>query len=99
MARRAGQTLSNRFLQPSDRRSDRPSDRPQTCCRPLAHGYELFAEGQWQGIRVVLERQGWSFTQVELIHDQLRQGWSLDVAKRHVADLTGFCPLRSRRDG
>jgi len=91
MARRERTQLSNRFLQ--------PEDWPEGRCRPHARGSELFAEGQWQAIRVLLERQGWSFTQVELVHDQLRQGWSLDMAKRHVADLTGFCPLRWRRDG
>lgn len=57
---------------------------------------ELFAEGQWQTIRVGLEQQGWSATQIERVHDHLRQGWPLAMAKQNVAALTRHCPLRSR---
>ena len=57
---------------------------------------EVFAEGQWQSIRVSLERQGWSSSQIERVHDQLRQGWPLLVAKQNVASLTRHCPVRSR---
>jgi hypothetical protein len=56
----------------------------------------MFAEGQWQSIRVALERQGWSASQIERLHDQLRQGWPLAMAKQNVAALTRRCPLRSR---
>lgn len=92
MARRAARPPSNRFLP--------PPEPPGGGSRPAAaQGLELFAEGHWQAIRALLERQGWTFTQIDLVHDQLRQGWPLAVAKRQVADLTGFCPLRSRRDG
>lgn len=91
MARRAAPPPSNRFLS--------PQALPQSRCRRDPLGMELFAEGQWQAIRALLERQGWSFLQIDLIHDQLRQGWPLALAKRHVAALTGFCPLRSRCDG
>jgi hypothetical protein len=54
----------------------------------------VFAEGQWQSIRVALERQGWSASQIERVHDQLRQGWPLAVAKENVAALTRQCPVR-----
>lgn len=57
---------------------------------------EMFAEGGWSSIRIRLEARGWSPTQVELIHDQLRQGWPLAMAARQVALSTGLCPLRSR---
>jgi hypothetical protein len=57
---------------------------------------ELFSDGQWQVIRVVLEAQGWNHYQIELIHDQLRQGWSLAMAKQNVAMMTGQCPLRAQ---
>ncbi|MEB3257646.1 MAG: hypothetical protein VKN83_04920 [Cyanobacteriota bacterium] len=57
---------------------------------------EVFAEGQWQSIRVSLERQGWSSSQIERVHDQLRQGWPLLVAKQNVASFTRHCPVRSR---
>ncbi len=80
--------LSTRFLPPAD---DQPS-RPR---QPWGPG-ELFAEGQWQAIRVGLERQGWTVTQIERLHDHLRQGWPLSMAKRNVATLTRQCPLRSR---
>jgi hypothetical protein len=56
----------------------------------------MFPEGQWQAIRVSLEREGWSATQIERLHDQLRQGWPLLVAKHNVAALTRQCPVRSR---
>ncbi len=58
---------------------------------------EVFAEGQWQSIRVGLERQGWSASQIERVHDQLRQGWPLLVAKQNVAAFTRQCPLRSHQ--
>lgn len=78
---------SNRFL-------------PQPDSGPLRSGnpwgpQEIFAEGQWQSIRVGLERQGWSASQIERVHDQLRQGWPLAVAKQNVAALTRKCPVRS----
>jgi hypothetical protein len=56
----------------------------------------MFPEGQWQSIRVGLEREGWYASQIERVHDQLRQGWPLLVAKQNVASLTRHCPVRSR---
>jgi hypothetical protein len=84
---------SNRFLT------------PQECYRTRGRvgqtigQRDLFAEGPWLGIRAVLERQGWKGRQIELLYDQLRQGWPLSTAKRNVAMLTGHCPIGSRRDG
>jgi hypothetical protein len=43
-----------------------------------------------------LERQGWSASQIERVHDHLRQGWPLAMAKQNVATLSRQCPLRSR---
>lgn len=81
---------SNRFLRPED-----------AARRPLGRrawgGSELFAEGAWQEIRVTLERQGWTSFQIERIHDQLRHGWPLSMARQNVAAMTGHCPLRSGR--
>ena len=77
---------SRRFLAP-DERSRRP--------RGVS---ELFAEGQWQAIRVQLERQGWCQSQIDLVHDQLRRGWPLATAKLHAAQLSGHCPIRSQAD-
>ena len=37
--------------------------------------------------------------QVEQIHEQLRQGWPLTMAVRHVALMLGRCPIRSRPMG
>ena len=59
---------------------------------------EIFAEGQWQAIRVQLERQGWYPSQIELVHDQLRQGWPLATAKLHAARLSGHCPIAAQGD-
>lgn len=83
---------SNRFLPPPE--GDPPSRSRQTR-GPWGPG-ELFAEGQWQAIRVSLEREGWSTSQIERVHDHLRQGWPLSMAKQNVAALTRHCPLRSR---
>ena len=49
-------------------------------------------------IRAQLESDGWNPSQIELLHDQLRQGWPLAVAKRNVTHLSGHCPLRARSD-
>ena len=59
-------------------------------------GKDMFAEGQWQMIKAMLERQGWSQSQLELMRQQLRQGWPLSIAKQNVAALIGYCPIRSR---
>lgn len=81
---------SNRFLGPEElapRGSRRPV--PGRAWGPA----ELFAEGQWQVIRAQLEREGWSLSQIEMLHQQLRQGWPLAHAKQNVARLSGHCPL------
>ncbi len=84
--------MSNRFLKPHElSRRARPGRRWGP--------YEQFADGQWQDIRVTLERQGWNCTQIQLMHDQLRQGWPLAMAKHNVTVMTGHCPLRSRQPG
>lgn len=95
-SRRAGArgrsgTLSGRFLAPHELAASDP--------RRLRGSEEIFAEGHWHAIRVVLERQGWSTRQIELVHDQLRQGWPLDMAKERVGVLTGHCPLHAHRGG
>jgi hypothetical protein len=56
----------------------------------------MFAEGQWQMIKAMLERQGWSQSQLELRRQQLSQGWPLSIAKQNVSALIGYCPIRSR---
>lgn len=61
-----------------------------------SRGNHMFAEGQWQMLRVMLERQGWTHSQLELIREQLRQGWPLSMAKQNVTALIGHCPIRSR---
>jgi hypothetical protein len=81
--------ISNRFLQPKDLASPQ-AGRAWT-------GTEVFAEGQWQSVRVQLEARGWSALQIEQIHDQLRQGWPLALAENNVALLSGHCPLKARR--
>ena len=82
---------SRRFLSPQEE----PHRLPHRAWGP----FEVFAEGQWQAIRAQLEREGWSHTQIEQMHDQLRQGWPLAMAKRNVSQLTGHCPLGARRGG
>ena len=81
--------LSNRFLQ------------PEQLAAPQAgrawSGTEVFAEGQWQSVRVRLEARGWNAIQIEQIHDQLRQGWPLALAENNVAVLSGYCPIKARR--
>lgn len=57
---------------------------------------EVFAEGQWQSVRVRLEARGWNAIQIEQIHDQLRQGWPLALAENNVAVITGHCPIKAR---
>jgi hypothetical protein len=86
---------SNRFLSPEElarRGSARPDQR-----RARGPG-ELFAEGQWPVIRAQLESDGWNPSQIEMLHDQLRRGWPLAVAKRNVTQLSGHCPLHARSD-
>jgi hypothetical protein len=85
---------SNRFLRPEElaRRGTRRSG-PQQAWGPA----ELFAEGQWQVIRAQLEREGWSLSQIDMLHDQLRQGWPLAQARQNVARLSGRCPLRGEQ--
>ena len=81
--------LSNRFLRPEQLASPRPG---------RAWGAtEVFAEGQWQSVRVSLEARGWNASQIEQIHDQLRQGWPLQLAENNVAVASGHCPLKERR--
>jgi hypothetical protein len=80
---------SNRFLRPEQLTAQRPG---------RAWGAtEVFAEGQWQMVRVHLEARGWNALQIEQIHDQMRQGWPLELAENNVAVITGHCPLRARR--
>jgi hypothetical protein len=57
----------------------------------------VFAEGQWQSVRVQLEARGWNSLQIEQIHDQLRQGWPLAMAENNVAVISGHCPIKARR--
>jgi hypothetical protein len=63
---------------------------------PTSRGKDMFAEGQWQMIKAMLERQGWSQSQLELMRQQLSQGWPLSIAKQNVAALIGYCPICSR---
>ena len=84
--------LSKRFLSPEDLEG-RTAQRG--LCRAWGPG-EVFAEGQWQSIRVQLESQGWNPSQIALVHDQLRQGWPLATAKRHAARLSGHCPIKDQ---
>jgi hypothetical protein len=81
--------ISNRFLQ------------PEQLAAPQAgrawSATEVFAEGQWQSVRVQLEARGWNALQIEQIHDQLRQGWPLPLAENNVAVISGHCPIRARR--
>jgi len=82
------QPVSNRFL-PPEQLSPHRSGRPWSAT-------EVFAEGQWQSVRVRLEARGWNAIQIEQIHDQLRQGWPLAMAENNVAVITGHCPIRAR---
>ena len=91
MARNRPSNLSRRFLSPQEISRTHPSR-----TWGLA---ELFAEGPWQTIRVTLEREGWNPSQIEQVHDQLRQGWPLVMAKRNAAALSGHCPLAARQEG
>jgi hypothetical protein len=87
---------SNRFLTPEE--MARGSTPEQQRGHAGTHGRQLFAEGQWQVIRGQLEREGWDPSQIERIHDQLHQGWSLHLARRNVSLLSGRCPLSARGD-
>jgi hypothetical protein len=82
---------SRRFLSAQEMTRSRPH-------RALGPG-EMFAEGPWQTIRVRLEGEGWTQSQIEHMHDQLRQGWPLGIAKRNVAVLSGHCPRTGWREG
>jgi len=79
-------SVSNRFLTPQPPRPGRAWS-----------GTEVFAEGQWQSVRVGLEARGWNAIQIEQIHDQLRQGWPLALAENNAAVLSGHCPIKARR--
>ena len=81
--------VSNRFLQPEQLAAHHPG----RAWSPT----EVFAEGQWQSVRVRLEARGWNALQIEQIHDQLRQGWPLALAENNVAVISGHCPIKARR--
>ena len=89
MAPNLPQNLSSRFLSAQELNRSVP----HRAWGPA----EVFAEGQWQMLRASLESEGWSQSQIEQLHDQLRQGWPLELAKRNVAQLSGHCPLSARR--
>jgi hypothetical protein len=82
---------SRRFLGP-----DELGRRPRYGAQRAWGDSELFAEGQWQAIRVQLERQGWCQSQIDLVHDQLRQGWPLVSAKQYAARISGHCPINGQ---
>ena len=65
----------------------------------VQHRSEVFSEGCWPSIRASLEMRGLSPTYIELIHNQLRQGWPLSLAVRQVSMRLGSCPVRSRSLG
>ena len=88
--------VSKRFLGP-DEMAHRGTVRPAQG-HPQAGLTDVFAEGQWQAIRVQLEREGWNPSQIDLIRNQLRQGWPLVMAKQNVANLSGQCPIKARTD-
>jgi hypothetical protein len=88
--------VSKRFLGP-DEMAHRGTVRPEQG-HPQVGGTVVFAEGQWQAIRVQLEREGWNPSQIDLVRDQLRQGWPLAMAKQNVARISGQCPIRARTD-
>ena len=90
--------VSSRRLRPSSNRFVDPAPQQPRCgagdgCR------SIFFEGGWPSIKARLEMRGWSPSQIEQIHEQLRQGWPLTMAVRHVALMMGRCPLRSRPMG
>ena len=83
--------LSNRFIVPA---------RPAGKLTGLGSvRREVFADGGWLSIRVLLEERGWSPSHVDQIHEQLRQGWPLAMAVRQVAMRMGTCPMRSKSLG
>ena len=84
-------------------RSRRPSRRfvPPARSATAEHGLnmgerEIFSDGCWPSIRLLLEQRGWSPIHVAQIHEQLRQGWPLAMAVRQVAMRMGTCPMRSK---
>jgi hypothetical protein len=81
--------VSNRFLQPEQLAAPKAG----RAWSPT----EVFADGQWQSVRVQLEARGWNALQIEQIHDQLRQGWPLVLAENNVAVICGYCPIKARR--
>lgn len=87
--------FSNRFLSPQES-ARRGSPRPESGA--VKGATDLFPEGQWQAIRVQLERDGWNPSQIDMLHDQLRQGWPLAIAKQNVTQLSGHCPLHARTE-
>jgi hypothetical protein len=87
---------SRRFLAPEEL-AGRGSLRPASG-QPFGCSNHVFAEGQWQTIRLQLEQEGWNPSQIDLVHGQLRQGWPLTLARQIVARLSGHCPIRARSD-
>ena len=82
---------SRRFIQPA--RASVPD-------RGLVHSArDIFSDGCWPSIRVLLEQRGWSPIHVAQIHEQLRQGWPLAMAVRQVSMRMGTCPMRSKSLG
>ena len=80
---------SKRFLTPSEMARRRPER--------AWGGREVFPEGLWSALAVQLEQEGWNPSQIDKIHNQLRQGWPLSLACRNVASMSGSCPIRGHR--
>jgi len=57
---------------------------------------EIFPEGPWSSIQVNLELNGWTPSQIKIIQDLLRNGWSLDQALKHVSWNIGKGPIDSQ---
>ncbi|MAV12785.1 MAG: hypothetical protein CL861_04905 [Cyanobium sp. MED843] len=91
MAMMRTRRVSNRFVE--------PAWAPAAAATLESQRSEVFAEGGWPSIRALLEMRGWSPVQIDLIHQQLRQGWPLSDAVRQVSIRMGTCPMRSKSLG
>tara|TARA_B100000214_G_scaffold375096_1_gene360024 strand:- start:1176 stop:1448 length:273 start_codon:yes stop_codon:yes gene_type:complete len=54
---------------------------------------EIYPDGHWTSLRVNLELRGWTPSQIKMIRDYLKSGWSLKNAMNYVSLKSGSCPL------
>ncbi len=81
MAKIRGKTISSRFLRP----------------QPDSPTREIYPGGDWVRIQEDLKLSEFTFLQREYIHKLLRSGIPLSTAIKKAFNVSGKCPMKSKR--